>query len=87
LFIIDLRASFYNKFYIPKNNYLTFKFLKNGKLISHWAKAYRGIVAREVAKIKPKNEKEFMRINFETLQIAEVKQIKNNKELVFEILE
>ncbi len=86
-FIIDLRASFYNKFYTPKNDYLTFKFLKNGKVVSHWAKAYRGIVAREIAKIRPKNENEFMRIDFETLQITEVKQIKNNKELVFEILE
>ncbi len=86
-FIVDLRASFYNKFYIPKKDYLSFKFLKNGRVVSHWAKAYRGIIAREIAKSKPKNENEFMKINFENLQIAEIKQIKDKKELIFEILE
>ncbi len=41
-FIVDLRAGVYEKFYTIKKPYVTFKFLKNGKVVSHYAKAYRG---------------------------------------------
>ena len=84
--IIDLRASFYQKFYIPKHNYITFKFLKNSKVVSHYAKAYRGVVAREIALNNIKNEKDLMNIEFKNLKIAEVKSIKNKKEYIFEII-
>ena len=47
--ILDLRAGFYDKFYKPKKPYTTLKFIKEGKVVSHWAKAYRGIVLREIA--------------------------------------
>jgi cytoplasmic iron level regulating protein YaaA (DUF328/UPF0246 family) len=47
--ILDLRAGFYDKFYRPNHPYTTLKFLKNGKVVSHWAKAYRGIVLRHLA--------------------------------------
>jgi len=47
--IIDLRAGFYKKFYKINKPYTTMKFIKNGKVVSHWAKAYRGIVLRELA--------------------------------------
>ena len=40
--IIDLRAGVYEKFYKISKPYTTFKFLKGGKVVSHWAKAYRG---------------------------------------------
>lgn len=40
--IIDLRAGVYEKFYKVSKPYTTFKFLKDGKVVSHWAKAYRG---------------------------------------------
>ena len=48
--ILDLRAGFYDKFYKPAKPYTTLKFIKDGKVVSHWAKAYRGIVVREIAK-------------------------------------
>ncbi len=83
--VIDLRAAFYDKFYLPSTRYYTFKFLKNGKVVSHWAKAYRGKMARELAVYKPKDEKELMDIEFENLKIKEIKEIKNKKELTFEI--
>jgi len=38
---IDLRAKFYDKIYKPKNA-ITFKFIKNGKVVSHFAKAPTG---------------------------------------------
>ncbi|MCE3046697.1 YaaA family protein [Helicobacter kayseriensis] len=48
--IIDLRAEFYQKLYVPKSHYFTFEFLKNGKRVSHYAKYYRGVALREIAK-------------------------------------
>lgn len=84
--VIDLRAAFYDKFYLPSIRYYTFKFLKNGKVVSHWAKAYRGKMARELAVYKPKDEKELMNIEFENLKIKEMKEMKNKKELTFDII-
>lgn len=49
-FVIDLRAEFYQKLYTIKSHHFTFEFLKNGKRVSHYAKHYRGIVLREIAK-------------------------------------
>ena len=83
--VIDLRAAFYEKFYLPGIRYYTFKFLKNSKVVSHWAKAYRGKVARELAIYQPQDEKELMDIEFQNLKIKEIKEIKNKKELIFEI--
>ncbi len=85
--IVDLRASFYEKQYKPKKEYITFKFLKNQKVVSHWAKAYRGIVARKIAINKVKDEEDLMNINFKTLKIIDIKQIKNKKEYLFEIID
>ena len=83
--IIDLRANFYEKFYLPGTRYYTFKFLKNGKVVSHWAKAFRGKIARELAIYQPQNEDELMQIEFNNLKIKEIKEIKNKKEFIFEI--
>ena len=84
--IVDLRAGFYEKFYIPSQTYYTFKFLKNSKVVSHWAKAYRGLVARDLAKFQPNSEYDLMNIEFKNLKIKEIKEIKNKKELVFDIV-
>jgi len=84
--IVDLRAGFYDKFYVPCQTYYTFKFLKNSKVVSHWAKAYRGLVARDLAIFQPKSEDDLMNIEFKNLKIKEIKEIKNKKELVFDII-
>ena len=47
--IIDLRAGVYEKFYKISKPYTTFKFLKDGKVVSHWAKAYRGKLVKLLA--------------------------------------
>ena len=44
--ILDLRAGFYEKFYKINKPYYSMKFIKNGKVVSHWAKAYRGIILK-----------------------------------------
>jgi cytoplasmic iron level regulating protein YaaA (DUF328/UPF0246 family) len=83
--ILDLRAVFYDKFYKPKKAYTTLKFIKNGKVISHWAKAYRGIVLREIAKARVETIEAFMNLPIEGLSIQEIQVKKNKTEIIYEI--
>jgi len=83
--ILDLRAIFYDKFYKPTKNYTTLKFVKDGKVVSHWAKAYRGIVLREIAKNKIDNLEEFMNLSIENLSIDEIQSKKNKTEIIYKI--
>jgi cytoplasmic iron level regulating protein YaaA (DUF328/UPF0246 family) len=84
--ILDLRAGYYDKFYRPSKEYMTLKFIKNGKVVSHWAKAYRGIVLREVAKNAINSLKDFQKLDISGLHVKEIKKIKLKTEIVFEIL-
>ena len=85
--ILDLRAGYYDKFYKSNKEYTTLKFLKNGKTVSHWAKAYRGIVLRELAKHNISSLDEFMSLEIPTLSVQEIKVIKNKREIVYNIVE
>ena len=85
--ILDFRAGYYDKFYKSNKEYTTLKFLKNGKTVSHWAKAYRGIVLRELAKHNISSMKEFMSLEIENLRVQEIKTIKNKTEIVYNIIE
>ncbi len=83
--VLDLRAGYYDKFYEIKKPYTTLKFLKDGKTVSHWAKAYRGLVLRAVAQNGIKSMNEFMALEIEGLSVAEIKVIKNRTEIVYNI--
>ncbi len=83
--ILDLRAGYYDKFYKPSKPYTTLKFLKNGKVVSHWAKAYRGLVLKAVADAKIENIKDFKKLEIDGLSIHEIKTIKNKTEIVYNI--
>ncbi len=83
--ILDLRAGFYDKFYKPTKPYTTLKFIKEGKVVSHWAKAYRGIVLREIAKAQIKNTEDFMKLPIEGLSIFEIQTKKNKTEIIYTI--
>lgn len=83
--ILDLRAGFYDKFYKPSKAYTSLKFIKNGKVVSHWAKAYRGIVLREIAKAQIKSLEEFMQLSIENLTIDEIQTKKNKTEIIYTI--
>ncbi len=85
--VLDLRAGYYEKFYKTTKPYTTLKFLKNEKTVSHWAKAYRGIVLREIAKNGIESIEAFMSLEIDTLQIHEIKKIKNKTEIVYNIVE
>lgn len=85
--ILDLRAGYYEKFYKTTKPYTTLKFLKSGKTVSHWAKAYRGIVLRECAKHNISTLKEFMALEIQGLQVKEIKTTKNKTEIIYDIVE
>lgn len=83
--ILDLRAGYYDKFYKCNKPYTTLKFLKNGKTVSHWAKAYRGIVLREIAKHNVNSIEKFHKMEIEGLHLREIKCIKNKTEIIYDI--
>ena len=83
--ILDLRAGFYDKFYKPEKDYTTLKFIKDGKVVSHWAKAYRGIVLREIAKANSKTLEDFIKLPIEGLSIQEIQKKKNKTEIIYTI--
>ena len=84
--ILDLRAGYYDKFYKVTKPYTTLKFLKNGKTVSHWAKAYRGLVLKELAKHNISSIEEFMNLEIDTLQVHEIKVTKNKTEIIYNIM-
>jgi cytoplasmic iron level regulating protein YaaA (DUF328/UPF0246 family) len=83
--ILDLRAGFYDKFYKPTKPYTSLKFIKDGKVVSHWAKAYRGIVLREIAKAGATSIEAFMKLPIEGLSIHEIQTKKNKTEIIYNI--
>ena len=83
--ILDLRAGFYDKFYKPSKPYTTLKFIKEGKVVSHWAKAYRGIVLREIAKAGVATLEDFIKLPIEGLSIKEFQTKKHKTEIIYEI--
>ncbi len=85
--ILDIRANYYNRFYKPSKFYTTLKFLKDGKVVSHWAKAYRGIILRELAINKVKNIDDFFKLNIQNLEIEEIRKNRNFQEIIYKILD
>lgn len=84
--ILDLRAGYYDKFYKITSPYTTLKFLKDGKTVSHWAKAYRGLVLKAIAQNNIQSIEEFMSLQIENLQVKEIKVIKNKTEIIYNII-
>jgi cytoplasmic iron level regulating protein YaaA (DUF328/UPF0246 family) len=84
--ILDIRAGYYDRFYIPAKNYTTLKFIKDGKVVSHWAKAYRGLVLREIAKAKATSIDAFMALEIENLHLKEIQTRKNRTEIIYNII-
>ena len=83
--ILDLRAGYYDKFYKPNKTYTTLKFLKGAKVVSHWAKAYRGLVLKAIATANIQNIDDFKKLEIQGLSVHEIKTIKNKTEIVYNI--
>ena len=84
--ILDLRAEFYEKFYRIRKPFATFKFLKNGKVVSHYAKAYRGIVLRQVVQNGVKNFSELCKTDIENLRLIDIKKTELKSEFLVQIV-
>jgi cytoplasmic iron level regulating protein YaaA (DUF328/UPF0246 family) len=82
---IDLRAKFYEKIYKPKNA-ITFKFMKNGKVVSHFAKAYRGQLTAKLSKYKPQTIEDVLKIPFSDIQVIEIQEKKGIKEIACDVI-
>ncbi len=85
--ILDIRAGFYDKFYKPKKKYTTLKFLKRGKVVSHWAKAYRGVVLKHIAQNQIENINDFIAMPMKGLELLEIREGKQKQELIYQIEE
>jgi cytoplasmic iron level regulating protein YaaA (DUF328/UPF0246 family) len=83
--ILDIRANFYEKFYIPSSGRTVLKFLKSGKVVSHWAKAYRGIVLRALALSGCDDIESFLSLPIEGLSIEEIRERKGVREVIYSI--
>jgi cytoplasmic iron level regulating protein YaaA (DUF328/UPF0246 family) len=83
--VLDLRAGYYEKFYKPKFC-IKMKFLKKGKVVSHWAKAYRGKIAKEIALHKIDDFKTLRSHTFEGLELVEILQKRDHELWVFEVV-
>jgi len=85
--ILDLRAGFYEKFYTLEQEFVTMKFLKGGKSVSHWAKAYRGKVLQTLSKVQPQTKQELLDMKYEGLKFIEsVPYKKKGTMLIYEVL-
>lgn len=84
--ILDLRAGYYEKFYKPTKQYTTLKFLKDGKVVSHWAKAYRGLVLKAIAENNITSLEAFQKLEIENLQVKEIQIKKNITQIIYEIV-
>lgn len=84
--ILDIRAEFYNKFYTPKHKYFTLKFFKNDKVVSHFAKAYRGRILRYLAQNCCSSFDEFLALKIPELKLLDIEKIKNKITYNFEII-
>jgi len=83
--ILDLRAGFYDRVYKPSTPYTVLKFLKGDKVVSHWAKAYRGRVVRAVALAGVTHLDDFMRLPIEGLSIREIQTKGLRTEVIYTI--
>lgn len=83
--VLDLRAGFYDKFYTSKNVAMTLKFLKEGKVVSHWAKAYRGLVLRTIAQNNIQSFEDFKGLNIDGLTLSEVIKTEKKNEIIYTI--
>lgn len=83
--VLDLRAGFYDKFYTPKNVAMTLKFLKEGKVVSHWAKVYRGLVLKAIAQNNIESFEDFKRLNIDGLTLSEIIKTEKKYEIIYTI--
>lgn len=84
--IVDLRPIFYDKIYLLKYPHITFKFYKNGKIQSHYAKFYRGELLRQIAIERPLTKEAVINLKPKGLRLIEIMQLGIKTQLNYEII-
>ena len=84
--VLDLRAGYYDKFYRPTALTITYKFLKNGKVVSHWAKHYRGELVKQIALNNITSFSELMNFKFKDLELIEIQEKNNIRIIIMNII-
>lgn len=84
--VLDLRAGVYQSYYHPKGTVVTCRFLKNGKTVNHWSKAYRGVLARTIAEQQPKTIDALANLSMEGMQLKHRENTQKETILTYEII-
>jgi cytoplasmic iron level regulating protein YaaA (DUF328/UPF0246 family) len=84
--VLDLRAGYYDRYYKPIASVVRYKFLKNGKSVSHWAKHYRGKLTRDIAMHKVQNFQQLTKLELPYLETIDIQTKQNIKTIVVEVL-
>lgn len=84
--VLDLRASFYDKFYVPSKKFYTYKFFKDKKVLSHFAKAYRGLLLRIMAQNQVESNEALLSVLPKELRVIDIKDSPKKTEVSIEIL-
>jgi len=87
--IVDLRANSYDNFYDVSDKYhVKIKFLKNGKIISHYSKAYRGKFLRAMSqKEKLKDIHHFFNMPIENMRYVDMSDAGKQTTITYEYYE
>lgn len=83
--VLDLSATYYTKYYKPSATVIRYKFLKDGKVVSHWAKHYRGLMVKQIAQNNITNFEKLINFRFDNLILKEIQEKKNIRTIVMEI--
>jgi cytoplasmic iron level regulating protein YaaA (DUF328/UPF0246 family) len=84
--VVDLRATFYNKIYKPKAKTITYKFLKDGKVVSHYAKYYRGLLVKYMAINSVNSFDELLNLEIDGLRVFEIQEKRNITTVIMQIV-
>jgi uncharacterized protein len=84
--VIDIRAGYYDKYYKPISPTIRYKFLKDKKVVSHWAKFYRGKLLQHIALNNIQNFTQLMNLEIPNLKLIEIQEKKNLKTFIMEII-
>jgi len=82
---LNLSAGYYEKFFTPAQNHYDVKFLKNGKVVSHWAKAYRGLLLKECALRQIDSIEKLLNHHFEKLRLVNIEDNGASTTIVYDV--
>jgi len=82
---LNLSANYYEKFFTPQKNHYDIKFLKRGKVVSHWAKAYRGLLLRECALYTINSIEKLLNHHSKVMKLIDIKSTAKKTTLIYEV--